>query len=265
MADIKTIALRGGHNELATGARALIDEVIEDRKVYKAVKKYLEMGGAKVIDVTPKAMDTNSDLIYGVDLANRNKVDLFVSIHFNKAYDKYDGAIGSEVCVFDKFAIAQQVCDKLGELGFKNRGQKVNKGLYELKATNMRAMVVECLFCEATKDVELYKKLGADKLGKAIAEGILGKTISAPKPPTASKPKQGYIVTNPFKMDEGNKVTHVDFNKVIKCLGTVGYYIKYLDNGKGIRIHTKYATIKTAEQIAEKLKKIKMFDEMITK
>ena len=38
-------------------------------------------------------------------------------------------------------------------------------------------MIIEVCFVEATKDVELYKKLGADKIGKAIAEGILNKNI----------------------------------------------------------------------------------------
>ena len=41
----------------------------------------------------------------------------------------------------------------------------------------MLAMIVEVCFVEATEDVNLYKKLGADAIGKAIAEAIVNKKI----------------------------------------------------------------------------------------
>ena len=37
----------------------------------------------------------------------------------------------------------------------------------------MKSMIIETCFVEATEDVELYKKLGADAIGKAIAEAIV--------------------------------------------------------------------------------------------
>ncbi|WP_304406825.1 N-acetylmuramoyl-L-alanine amidase, partial [uncultured Clostridium sp.] len=122
---------------------------------------------------------STGDLAYGVDKANGWGADLFVSIHFNKAYDSYNGAIGSEVCVYSTHEIAQRVVNGLVSLGFKNRGQKIRKGLYELKHTNMKSMIVETCFVEATEDVALYRKLGADEIGKAIAEAIANKKIEA--------------------------------------------------------------------------------------
>ena len=172
---IKKIAVRGGHTEKATGASALIDELTEDRKVTAAVIKYLRELGNEVLDVTPPVnytSDEYEDLAYGVNKANEWGADLFVSFHFNKAYDSYNGALGSEVCVYSTHEIAQRVVNALGYLGFKNRGQKVRTNLYELKHTNMKAMIVETCFIEATEDVELYKKLGPDSIGKAIAEAI---------------------------------------------------------------------------------------------
>ena len=169
------IAVRGGHTELCTGASALIDELTEDRKVTAAVIKYLRELGNEVLDVTPPVnytSDEYEDLAYGVNKANEWGADLFVSFHFNKAYDSYNGALGSEVCVYSTHEIAQRVVNALGYLGFKNRGQKVRTNLYELKHTNMKAMIVETCFIEATEDVELYKKLGPDSIGKAIAEAI---------------------------------------------------------------------------------------------
>ena len=63
-------------------------------------------------------------------------------------------------------------------LGFKNRGQKVRTGLYELKHTNMKAMIIEVCFVESIGDVGLYKKLGHDLIGKTIAESITNKNIT---------------------------------------------------------------------------------------
>lgn len=169
------IAVRGGHTELCTGASALIDELTEDRKVKDAVVKYLRGLGLDVLDVTPPLNYTSSvstDLAYGVNKANEWGADLFISIHFNKAYDNYNGALGSEVCVYSTYEIAQNVVNALGSLGFKNRGQKVRTGLYELKHTSMKSMIIETCFVEATEDVELYKRLGADLIGKTISEAI---------------------------------------------------------------------------------------------
>lgn len=195
--EIKKIAVRGGHTELCTGASALINELTEDRKVTAAVVKYLKGLGREVLDVTPPVNYTSSsgtDLAYGVNKANEWGADLFVSIHLNKAYDSYNGALGSEVCVYSTHDIAQRVVNALGSLGFKNRGQKVRKELYELRNTSMKAMIVETCFVEATEDVELYKKLGPDAIGKAIAEAILnGKAAENTTPvkkEEASKPVQ---------------------------------------------------------------------------
>ena len=89
------IAIRGGHNFQSKGAKALIDETTEDRKVKDYTIKYLKSLGHNVIDVTPGNCDTNTDLKFGVNKANKEGVDLFLSIHFNKAYDSYNGAIGT--------------------------------------------------------------------------------------------------------------------------------------------------------------------------
>lgn len=174
------IAVRGGHTELCTGASALINELTEDRKVKDAVVKYLKILGQDVLDVTPPVNYTSSaskDLSYGVNKANNWGANFFVSIHFNKAYDSYNGALGSEVCVYTPFDTANRVVEKLGCLGFGNRGQKIRTGLYELRNTSMLAMIIEVCFVEATEDVALYKKLGADAIGKAIAEAIVNKKI----------------------------------------------------------------------------------------
>ena len=174
------IAVRGGHCPRVPGASKFIDELTEDRKVKESVIKYLKQLDHEVLDVTPPD-NTNSssgDLSNGVNRANLFGADLFVSIHFNKAYDVYNGFLGSEVCVYSPFDIAQRVVNGLASLGFKNRGQKVRTGLYELKHTNMKAMIIEVCFVESIGDVGLYKKLGHDLIGKTIAQAIANKNIN---------------------------------------------------------------------------------------
>ena len=182
------IAVRGGHCPKVPGARGILDELTEDRKVKDAVIKYLKQLGNEVLDVTPPdSISTSSaDLAYGVNKANNWGADLFVSIHFNKAYDSYNGALGSEVCVYSTHVIAKRVVDALGALGFKNRGQKIRTGLYELRNTSMKSMIVETCFVEATDDVALYRKLGPDAIGKVIAEAIVNGSLGNSYPETPS-------------------------------------------------------------------------------
>ncbi|WP_338630310.1 N-acetylmuramoyl-L-alanine amidase [Clostridium baratii] len=192
---IKKIAVRGGHNFLAVGTSGLIVETVEDRKVKDAAIKYLRCLGYEVLDVTPGNCDVNTDLAYGVNKANEWGADLFISIHFNNAYSSYNGSLGTEVCVYNKFEEAQRVVDGIASLGFKNRGQRVKGNeLYELRNTDMKAMIVEVCFVEATKDVALYKKLRPDAIGKKIAESIANKkvTSSSPQKPSSTPSIQNY-------------------------------------------------------------------------
>lgn len=174
------ISVRGGHCPRVTGASALIDELTEDRKVKDSVIKYLKQLNHEVLDVTPpdSTSTSSSDLTYGVSKANNWGADLFISIHFNKCYDSHNGALGTETCVYSKNEYGQRIVDSLASLGFKDRGQKIRTGLYELGHTNMTAVIVETCFVEATEDVALYKKLGYDTIGKTIAEAIANKKIA---------------------------------------------------------------------------------------
>ena len=174
------IAVRGGHCPRVPGASKFLDELTEDRKVKESVIKYLKQLGHEVFDVTPPdtISSSNIDLSFGVNKANNFNVDLFVSIHFNKAYDVYNGFLGSEVCVYSPFDTAQRVVNGLAGLGFKNRGQKIRTNLYELKYTNMKAMIIEVCFVESIGDVGLYKKLGHDLIGKTIAQAIVNKNVN---------------------------------------------------------------------------------------
>ncbi|EGT3616077.1 N-acetylmuramoyl-L-alanine amidase [Clostridium perfringens] len=178
------IAVRGGHNFQAKGASGIIDETTEDRKVYKALVKYLDKLGHNVIDVTPGDCDVNTDLYLGVQKAEDNRVDLFISIHFDKAYNTYNGALGTGTWIYGVGGKAEEYAKKIVDkvssgTGLKNRGVKVNSKLYELRKTSMPAVIVEVCFCEATEDVRIYKEKGSDFIGKLIAEAIDGSSINS--------------------------------------------------------------------------------------
>lgn len=180
------IAVRGGHCPNVPGSRGIIDELKEDRLVKNAVIKYLNQMGVSVLDVTPpdSTSSSSADLSYGVNKANNWGADLFVSIHFNNAYSTYNGALGTEVCVYSEYDIAGRVVNKMASLGFRNRGQKVRTGLYELKHTSMKSMIVEVCFVEAAEDVALYKKVGYDYIGKTIAEALVNRSSGVTPTPT---------------------------------------------------------------------------------
>ena len=180
------IAVRGGHCPNVPGSRGIIDELKEDRLVKNAVIKYLNQMVVSVLDVTPpdSTSSSSADLSYGVNKANNWGADLFVSIHFNNAYSTYNGALGTEVCVYSEYDIAGRVVNKMASLGFRNRGQKVRTGLYELKHTSMKSMIVEVCFVEATEDVALYKKVGYDYIGKTIAEALVNRSSGVTPTPT---------------------------------------------------------------------------------
>jgi len=173
--DLK-VSNRGGHNKQAVGTHGYVDEVDEDRLICAAAIKYQKLAGIETIDVTPGRCSTNVDLAYGVNKANAANVDLFISHHLNAT----PGGFGVEVCYLSAKGkvYADRICAKISALGFKNRGSKLRKNLYELNQAHAPAIIIESFFVDCKSDVDLYHKLGADAIGKAIAEGILGHSIA---------------------------------------------------------------------------------------
>lgn len=183
------IAVRGGHNFLAKGACGLIDETTEDRKVKDSVILNLRKEGHEVLDVTPGKCDVNTDLRYGVNKAEEWGADLFISIHFDKAYDIYNGALGTGTWICgaggQAEVYARRIVNSIANgTGLKNRGVKINPKLYELRKTSMPAVIIEVCFCEATTDVAIYKAKGSNLIGELIAEGICNKDIQTDNIPS---------------------------------------------------------------------------------
>lgn len=191
---MSTYNVHGGHNKIVPGASSYLNEVTEDRKVAAGVIKILKAQGHTVYDCTDDVGKTQgANLANIVAKCNKHTAALDISIHFNAAKkDPGDGKTkGVEVFVYSSSskakAAAERVCKKLAALGFTNRGVKVSTGLYVLKNTKSPAMLVEVCFVDDKDDASLYSKVGVDAICKAIAEGILNKTIAAKESAVSDK------------------------------------------------------------------------------
>lgn len=176
--------IRGGHNYGVPGASSKwLDEVDFDRKYSKELMSALRNLGYSVIDGTPNRTNTRvQDLAYGVNIGNNNRVKAFISCHVNSADSS--SAKGCEVLYYRTSnsgkVLAEKICSKLAELGFKNRGAKADdRGLYELRHTNMPAVIIEPFFLSSKEDVDLALKVGPKAIAQKIAEGITGKSIAS--------------------------------------------------------------------------------------
>ena len=76
--------VHGGHNHIVPGAKGLLDETTEDRKVTARVISALRAAGHTVYDCTDDAGKTQGrNLASIVAKCNAHAVDLDVSIHLN--------------------------------------------------------------------------------------------------------------------------------------------------------------------------------------
>ncbi|WP_283591351.1 N-acetylmuramoyl-L-alanine amidase [Clostridium butanoliproducens] len=144
------------------------------RKVGKLVTSKLRALGHIVIECAiDSANSVSESLSYRVNKANVNNVDLFISIHVNAG-----GGQGTEIYTWggEQLPEATRVLNNITALGFNNRGIKDGSNLYVIRNTKAKAMLIELFFIDSV-DVELYKKVGVEKIANAIVEGITGKTV----------------------------------------------------------------------------------------
>lgn len=176
------IGLRRGHNFKAVGARGYVKEEEIAQEIKNDIVKIFKKHNFKYIDCSPANMTSSEDLKFGVTKCNDNNCELFFSIHLN-ASKTTDNPMGCEVITYDsKFKQANDVLNNLVGLGFKNRGIKHNKRLYELKNTNCKAMIIEVCFVDSKADTDLLKELGTYKIAQAIAYGVMGIDREPTKP-----------------------------------------------------------------------------------
>lgn len=183
--------VHGGHNFIVPGAKGILDETAEDRKVTARVISALRAAGHTVYDCTDDSGRTQGqNLANIVAKCNAHPVDLNISNHLNAG-----GGTGVEVWCYDEKTkdIAVAICASVSSaLGIPNRGVKYSKNLYVLRKTAGSAILVECCFVDSQNDTSHWN---ADKCGDAIASAIAGKSVagttsagSAPAPTPTPAP-----------------------------------------------------------------------------
>lgn len=177
------IGINCGHTLEGPGAGAVgvIKESEHTRLVGNALMKKLTDAGVDVVNCTvDKAVSQEAYLEKAVQTANQAAVELFISIHFNAS--TAHNAQGTETYTYggEKHAAALAICSHFAKLGFSNRGVKDGSGLYVIRRTKARAILVEVCFCDNGKDVEIYERAGlqdaaADAIYRALCETVIGK------------------------------------------------------------------------------------------
>lgn len=172
------IGINCGHTvsrQPGCGAVGIIDESVETRTVGKALITKLKEMGHTVVDCTNDyASSTNENLSKICKMANAQRLDIFVSIHFNAGKGK-----GTEVYTYGgmKHIEALNICENMSQLGFINRGVKDGSKLYVIHNTNAKAMLIEVCFVDTQSDVDLYKK-NVSNIVNVIAEGITKEKVN---------------------------------------------------------------------------------------
>ena len=169
------IGINCGHTASGPGygAAGIIKESEHTRLVGQALMSLLRSAGITVIDCTIDQANTQQEyLAAAVALANRQDLDWFISIHFNASKDH--AGHGVEVYTYKgrQYQDALDVCANLADLGFTNRGVKAGTGLYVIRKTKAKSMLIEVCFCDNQEDVKLYKRIGAQGIAKAIFETL---------------------------------------------------------------------------------------------
>lgn len=187
------ITVSAGHNPkgmVACGAVGLIDESTENRIITDKVVEILKQQGHDVKCCTCNNGTSVADVLNKIISSSNahSKADLHVSIHFNSGANDKSGngkTTGVEVLTTGTLKqadiIADRVCAKLSEVGFRNRGRKTRTDLSFLNRTVGNAILIEVCFVDDKDDVSLYNS-NKDVIARKICEGILGTNLGPPKP-----------------------------------------------------------------------------------
>lgn len=143
-------------------------------KALKHVKQE-ESNEHKLINCTVDNVNTQAEYLRkSVELANREDIDYFISIHFNTG-----GGKGTEVYTY-KGKILQPAlnkCNNIQLLGFNNRGIKDGSNLYMIKKTKAKSTLVEVCFVDSD-NADRYLTLGPDRFGEAIYRAICNQNLN---------------------------------------------------------------------------------------
>jgi N-acetylmuramoyl-L-alanine amidase len=168
------IGLRGGHSANCIGAVGFRDEYQSMQSLFVYVKEALELAGHEIVNCNSNGYTASQELSEGINEANSNNVDLFMSLHMNASNGQGHGV---EAWIYNESSgakdIAQRLVNNYGSLGFYNRGVKYGgDSLYELRESNAPAIIFENCFCDNAQDIEIWHNTDWEVLAKAIVTAI---------------------------------------------------------------------------------------------
>lgn len=194
------VVISSGHGLHVRGARGIIDEVDEARKVTNRVGEILRAAGVWVSVFHENNARTVSDNVGAIVRHHNSQTrDVDVSIHFNSTAAGIieDRAIGVEVLHFTgnqttrtlAGRVARGISEASGLLLRHQRdsGAVARNNLSFLSNTTAPAILVEVCFVVSRTDVRLYQQF-FEEICHAIASTVSGRDISPPGPPVPPKP-----------------------------------------------------------------------------
>lgn len=184
-----TVVIDAGHGDQDPG-KIGVNDVLEKEvnlQIAEKIKKLLEKKNIKVVmtreDDTTLAKDKGGsqkvqDMKARVDLINKTKPNLAVSIHQNSYPD--ESIHGAQVFYFTHSSEGEKAAEIMQKALLavdpeNHRQEKGDDGYYLLRRTEAPTIIVECGFLSNKEEAEkLADKEYQKKIAKAVVQGIEG-------------------------------------------------------------------------------------------
>ena len=180
-----SVAISSGHGLRIRGARGIIDEVDEARRVTKRVAEMLRNAGVPAHVFHDDISRTVSDNIGAiVRHHNRQKRNLDVSVHFNSSAGTHERGIGVETLYRRGNQQAHTLASRVSRTISEASGLILRRGdgtwdrtdIGFLNQTTAPAILLEICFVNSHTDVRLYRE-NFDGICRAAAVAISGQNI----------------------------------------------------------------------------------------
>ena len=190
------IGLNAGHtlSGPGSGTSGVIVESVETRKVCRRLTEMFKACGVEVVPCTvDKAASQSAYLQQVVNMANRTDLDYFISIHLNNDAKKAGHGVEAYTYKGRQYQDAVEVCEHIAALGFTNRGVKVGSGLYVIRKTKAKSMLIEVCFVNNPDATTYQQKF--EQICTAIAYALADYVQATPKPvaPVQLPEKKKYV------------------------------------------------------------------------
>lgn len=254
----KKVALMCGHGKQTNGVwdagctYAGYNEAALMLPITKSAVKHLRAAGVTVI--SDADTNNNRNMISDVAWANREKTDIYVSIHCD--YSKApSGVMPLYVSTGGKkLATALNTAISKG-MPIRSRGVCRRTDLYELNSTDMVACILETGAIKA--DLKVLKN-NYEKYGKLIADGILS-YLGVKKGTTETKTETLYRVRKAWNDSKSQIGAYASLdNAKRECDKHPGYTV-YGENGKVIYTSKSQSTPSVSTAASKIVEKVKAY------